>query len=97
MRARQANKIPDTERPMETGRHAPAFWYRYNRAWIYQNRISRKRLRKLRKKGHGILPAEEIDKLVASAACEKKKDGMKHKNDEPELQNNIRKWRQQKF
>lgn len=51
MKVRQMNKILDAKRPLETSRYVSAFWYRYNKAWIYFNRISRKRLRKMRKKG----------------------------------------------
>ena len=49
MKIRQMNKILNTERPPETSRSVSAYQYRYNRAWIYFNKISRKRLRKMRK------------------------------------------------
>lgn len=52
MKIRQMNKILKTERPPETNRHVSAYQYRYNRAWIYFNKISRKRLRKRRKEGN---------------------------------------------
>lgn len=50
MKVRQMNKILDAERPLETSSHVSAFWYRYNKAWVYFNRISRKKLRKMKKK-----------------------------------------------
>lgn len=55
MKVRQMNKILNADRPLETRRYVSVFWYRYNKAWIYFNRISRKRLRKMRKKGNLII------------------------------------------
>lgn len=51
MKVRQMNKILDAERPFETSRKVAFFWHRYKKACIYFNRISRKKLRKMKKEG----------------------------------------------
>lgn len=64
MKARLAEKIQKQVTPFEISNKSRSYWDRYNRAWIYSQRLYRRLIRKRRKEGKIIWSDTELDKLI---------------------------------
>lgn len=72
MNIRQSKKIQNQVSPSETNKKNRAYWNRYNRAWIYNQRLDRRAIRKMRKEGRFVWSDTELDKLVDDILNEEK-------------------------
>lgn len=64
MKVRIARKVFKEIPPSEIKDKSRTYWDRYNRAWIYIQRLHRRLLRKRRKEGKLIVYDQELDKLI---------------------------------
>lgn len=70
MKARLAKKIQKQKIPPETDDRNRSYRYRYNRAWLYSQRLYRKLLQRRRKDGRLVWTGIELDKVVNEAISE---------------------------
>lgn len=63
MKIRQALKIRNQTSPPELHPKCRIWWDRYHRALIYSERLSRRRIRKMKSNGHTFISDEDIDEL----------------------------------
>lgn len=64
MKARLAKKIQKQVSPPEVNDKNRSYWDRYNRAWLYSQRLYRRLIRKMRKDGKIVWSDTELDKLI---------------------------------
>ncbi|MCM0314284.1 hypothetical protein [Bacteroides fragilis] len=64
MNIRQANKIQKQVSPSEINNKSRAYWDRYNRSWLYSQRLYRRLIRKKRKEGKFLWSDTELNKLI---------------------------------
>lgn len=63
MNTRLAKKIQKQINPPEAIDKISAYWDRYNRAWLYSQRLYRRLLRKMRKEGRYIWFDTELNRI----------------------------------
>lgn len=63
MRMRQALKIRNQTSPPELHSKCKIWWDRYHKAVIYSERLSRRKMRKMKSKGHILISDEDIEEL----------------------------------
>lgn len=63
MKIRQASKIRNQIPPPELHPKSRIWWDKYHRALIYSERLSRRRIRKMKSEGHIFISNEDIDEL----------------------------------
>lgn len=64
MKTRLAKKIQKQVTPYEANDKNRSYRDRYNRAWIYSQRLYRRLIRKMRKEGKFVWSDTELDKLI---------------------------------
>lgn len=64
MKARLARKVFKEIPPSEISNKSRSYWDRYNRAWIYIQRLYRRLLRKRRKEGKLIIYDPKLDRFI---------------------------------
>lgn len=64
MKVRLCKKVFKEIPPSKISNKSRSYWDRYNRAWLYIQRLNRRLLRKRRKEGKLIIYDPELDRLI---------------------------------